>query len=228
MMLIVRLYPKQSIQRVWDYVEENISEDTKGIVTPLYASQTEGKMEVSVIVDAEKPDDIISLLTENIANCEDIHHTKTVPLIKPVFFPVPRKKPSTLYRYTLHIYAHPFYYKELYNYLIQFNYPKNLIPIYGSYSLGEEDIIMVMMADSHEVLDQFVRKKIRTMDGVEAAVFHPVVKTKRFASLSKLKEYGKKHFTQKGKEIPDKDIDWEYDWTFEEYARITGAFSRDI
>jgi hypothetical protein len=227
-MLIIRLYPKFEIKKVWEYVDDKIKEETSGVITPLYASQTEGKMQVGVVIDAKEPDNIIKLLTENIANCQDIHHTTTIALMKPVFFPVPKKKPKTLYRYTVHICTHPKYYKKIYQFLLGYNYQMNFIPIYVAYSLGEEDILMVAMADSQETLNKFLKEKIRTMDGVESAVFYPVVRTKRFASLSKLKKYEKRHMIEKAKDIPDDEIDTSFDWTFENYATLTGAFKRDL
>lgn len=228
MILIVRLYPKREINKVWEFIENEIEKEESGVVTPLYASQTEGMCEVSTIFDVKDPDNIAHFLTENISQCDECHHTKTVALMKPVFFPIPKKKPEVLHRYILHINTHPKYYKELYNYLIGYNYPENIFPIYISYSLGDEDILMSLAADSYETMKDFVRKRIQSKEGIELSALYPVIKSKRFAPLSKLVEYQKKFLAEKAKKIPEEEIDLEFDWTFEEYAKLTGAFPRDL
>jgi hypothetical protein len=89
---------------------------------------------------------------------------------------------------------------------------------------------MNVAADSAITVNNFLREKIRIMDGVESSSFYPVVKAKRFASLEKLIEYQKKYYSDKSKKIPDGDTDKGFEWfeDFEQYAMLTGAFRRDI
>jgi DNA-binding Lrp family transcriptional regulator len=147
-----------------------------------------------------------------------------------VFFPVPKKKPDNMQRYIIRIYTHPKNYKIIYDYLINYKYPFNMFPIYVSYSLGDEDIVMNIAADNKETVSNFLREKIRTMDGVDSSSFYPVVKAKRFAPLARLIEEQKEHLAERAKKIPDSEIDSEFDWVedFEQYARLTGAFPGDI
>lgn len=218
------------LEKVWHFVENEIAKESSDLVTPLYATQTEGLMDVGVIFDVKDLDNIAHFLIENVAKCDDIHHTKTISLMKPIFFPIPKDKPDNIQRYVIRIYTHPKNYGKIYNYLIGYKYPFNLFPIYVSYSLGDEDIIMNVAADSPETVNNFLKEKIRTMDGVESSSFYPVVKAKRFASLSKLIEHQKKYLAEKAKKIPDSEIDKEFDWVedFEYYAMLTGAFRRDL
>lgn len=230
MMIIARLYPKMDLNKVWNYVENEIAKESTDLVTPLYATQTEGMMSVGVIFDVKDLDNIAHFLTENVAKCDDVHHTKTISLMKPVFFPIPKEKPDNIQRYVIRIYTHPKNYGEIYNYLIDYNYPFNLFPIYVSYSLGDEDIIMNVAADSDVTVNNFLREKIRTMDGVDSSSFYPVVKAKRFAPLSKLIEQQKKYLAERAKKIPESETDKEFDWVedFEHHAMLTGAFRRDL
>jgi len=230
MMIIARLYPKMDLNKVWNYVENEIAKESTDLVTPLYATQTEGMMSVGVIFDVKDLDNIAHFLTENVAKCDDVHHTKTISLMKPVFFPIPKEKPDNIQRYVIRIYTHPKNYGEIYNYLIDYNYPFNLFPIYISYSLGDEDIIMNVAADSDVTVNNFLREKIRTMDGVDSSSFYPVVKAKRFAPLSKLIEQQKKYLTERAKKTSESETDKEFDWVedFEHHAMLTGAFRRDI
>ena len=228
MLMIVRLYPKTDISRVWHYVENELKDFESENVIPLYATQSEGMMNVGLIFDVKEADNLSEFITEEIVKCDEVHHTKTISLMKPVFFPIPKKKPENIQRYLVRIYAHPKYYKRVYEYLVNYNYPFNLFPIYISYSLGDEDIIMNVAADSKETVNHFVKENIRTLDGVDQSSFYPVFRAKRFAPLEKLIEEQKKHLAKTAK-IPETETDEHFDWieNFEEYAKLTGAFPGD-
>jgi len=229
MLMIVRLYPKTDLSRVWNYIENEIKDNTEHPITPLYATQSEGMMNVGLIFDVKEPDNLSEFITEEIVKCDEVHHTKTISLMKPVFFPIPKKKPEGIQRYLIRIYAHPKYYKKVYDYLINYNYPFNLFPIYISYSLGDEDIIMNVAADHKETVNRFVKEHIRSLDGVDQSSFYPVFKAKRFAPLEKLIEEQKKHLDEKAWKRKKEDFDLDFDWVenFEEYAKLTGAFPGD-
>jgi hypothetical protein len=230
MMMIVRLFPKTDLSRVWHYVENVIAKETSKGATPLYATQAEGMMSVGVIFNVKDPDNISHFLTETLSDFDECHHTKTISLMKPVFFPIPKKKPENVQRFIVRIYTHPKNYKSIYNYLINFKYPFNIFPIYVSYSFGDEDIVLNIAADSRETVNNFLREKIRTMDGVDSASFYPVVKAKRFAPLEKLIEEQKKYLASKSKRLPEGETDKMFDWVedFEQYALLTGAFPGDL
>jgi hypothetical protein len=89
---------------------------------------------------------------------------------------------------------------------------------------------MNIAADSKQTAMDFVRKKIRNLEGADTVLLYPVVKAKRFASLEKLIEEQQKHLTERAKKIDESEIDKDFDWVedFEEYAMLTGAFSRDL
>jgi len=230
MMMIVRLFPKTDLNKVWHYVENVIGKETSDVVTPLYSAQLEGMMSVGVIFDVKDPDNISHFLTETLSDFDECHHTRTISLMKPVFFPIPKKKPENIQRFVVRIYTHPRNYKRIYKYLTDYKYPFNLFPIYVSYSLGDEDIVMNIAADSAETVNNFLKEKIRTMDGVDSSAFYPVVKAKRFAPLEKLIETQKQHLLDKAKELPDGETDKDFDFVedFKEYAMLTGAFTRDL
>jgi hypothetical protein len=85
-------------------------------------------------------------------------------------------------------------------------------------------------ADSAETVNNFLKERIRTMDGVDSCTFYPVVKAKRFASLERLIETQKEHLAEAAKKMSEGETDKEFDWVenFEEYAMLTGAFPGDI
>jgi hypothetical protein len=231
MMIVVRLAPKSDLSKIWDYVEKNVlKEEASKYVTPLYATQAEGMMSVAIIFDVKEIDDIAHFVTESLSNCNECHHSSTISLMKPIFFPIPKNRPQNIQRYVIRIYTHAKHYKNVYDYLIDYDYPNNLFPIYISYSLGDEDIVMNIAADSKQTAIDFVRKKIRNLEGADTVLLYPVVKAKRFASLEKLIEEQQKHLAKRAKKMDESEIDKDFDWVedFEEYAMLTGAFSRDL
>ena len=231
MIIIVRLSPKSNLEKIWDYVENHIiNQETSKYVTPLYATQAEGMMSVAVVFEVKDPDNIAHFLVETLSKCNECHRTSTVSLMKPVFFPIPKKRPATIHRYIIRVYTHPRNYKSIYEYLLNYKYSFNLFPIYISYSLGDEDIVMNVAADSPETVNQFVREKLRILEGADTVLSYPVVKAKRFAPLQKLIEQQEQHYADKVKEIDESEIDKEFDWIedFEEYAMLTGAFPGDL
>ena len=180
--------------------------------------------------DVKDPDNIAHFLTETLSGFDECHHTRTISLMKPVFFPIPKKKPENVQRFVIRIYTHPKNYKNIYNYLISYKYPFNLFPIYVSYSLGDEDIVVNVGADHAETVNNFLKEHIRNLDGVDSSAFYPVVKAKRFAPLEKLIETQKEYLADKSKQIPESETDLGFDFVegFEEYAMLTGAFPRDL
>lgn len=230
MMIIVRLYPKTNLEKVWHYVENVIAKETSDVVTPLYSAQLEGMMSVGIIFDVKDPDNIAHFLTETLRDFDECHHTRTISLMKPVFFPIPKKKPENMQRYIVRIYTHPKNYKEIYNYFINYKYPFNLFPIYVSYSLGDEDIVINVAADSRQTVNNFLKEKIRVMEGVDSSSFYPVVKSKRFAPLADLIKVQQQYLADQAKKIPKTELDEHFDFVeeFEEYALLTGAFPRDL
>ncbi|MCK4902896.1 MAG: hypothetical protein KAS76_05995, partial [Thermoplasmatales archaeon] len=211
MMIIVRMFPKTNLDRVWHYVENVIAKETSDVVTPLYSAQLEGMMSVGVIFNVKDPDNIAHFLTETLSGFDECHHTRTISLMKPVFFPIPKKKPDNMQRFVIRIYTHPKNYKNIYNYLLNYKYPFNMFPIYVSYSLGDEDLVMNVAADSKETVSNFLKEKIRTMDGVDSSAFYPVVKAKRFAPLAELIKVQHEHLAEKAKNMPESEMDESFD-----------------
>lgn len=211
MMMIVRLYPKTdytnytyNINKIWDFVEQKITQGSAQSITPLYATQTEGMMDVGIIFEVKHPDDVAHFLTEEIVKCPEVHHTKTISLMKPVFFPIPKRKPKNVQRYLIRVYMHPSKYKEMYDNLINYPYSSKLFPIYISYSLGDEDLIMSIAADSKDTATRFLEEQIRTFDGVDQSALYPVFKTKRFAPLEQFTKHQK---TYLGKQMKNTRIE---------------------
>jgi hypothetical protein len=226
MLMIARLYPRTNLDRIWAFVENEVRATPSRSLTPLYATQTEGMMNVGIIFEAEDPEDIATFLTEEIPRCDEVHHTRTVSLVKPVFFAVPRERPQTARRYLLRLFAHPRYYKQTYEHLVGLSYSTNLFPIYVSYSLGDEDILMNLGADSEETVRSFIKEHVRVLDGVDQVTLHPVCRAKRFAALDTLLQQQKKYLGRRPSRPTDQRFDWVED--FEQFAMLSGALPGDV
>ena len=74
MMVIVRLFPKTNLEKVWNYVENVIAKESSDFVTPLYSAQLEGMMSVGVIFDVKDPDKC--LLEQYIPKSQDRSRSK--------------------------------------------------------------------------------------------------------------------------------------------------------
>jgi len=96
---------------------------------------------------------------------------------------------------------------------------------YAFLSIEDKDVQL-----SFETVNNFVRDKIRNLDGALSVIFYPVVKAKRFAPLADLIKVQQKHLADKAKKIPKSELDEAFDFVedFEEYALLTGAFPRDL
>ncbi|MEE9151621.1 MAG: hypothetical protein V3U20_07295, partial [Thermoplasmata archaeon] len=147
MMLIVRLIIKGDLKKVWDYLIKNLKGKETKKVKPLYLSQLHGKNYISIIFHVEKIDYIVKFLVQQIGACEEIVDTQTLTLMKPVFLPIPIKRPENLCRFTIHLKVEPRYYHDVYNELLDYRYKGEVFPTYIAYSLGDFDIVVSMLGE---------------------------------------------------------------------------------
>lgn len=154
MLTLVRLYAKRNPDAVWDYVQR-IYEARSSNVMPLFMSQPKWKRFVTVIFETKTLDDLQSLIVDQSAKCPDISDTQTIPLMKPVFLPIPRERPSDLGRYSVTVKAHPTGYRAVYESIINTKHEANLFVWYAAYALGEYDVFCSVFAKGKRDIDQF-------------------------------------------------------------------------
>lgn len=99
MMIIVRVFPRDDLGATWDRVVNNVEKISNKDCTPLYVSQQEEKAFMSVIYDVKDIDAFADVLMKQIPSVANSEKTRTVTLLKPVFFPAPRDRPNQLERY---------------------------------------------------------------------------------------------------------------------------------
>ena len=93
-MIILRIYPERELNQVWDEIVRNVGALSNEYSTPLYLSQQEEKNFLSIIYDVKDPDSFGDIIVKSIPSTLKPEKTRTITLLKPVFFPAPRDRPA--------------------------------------------------------------------------------------------------------------------------------------
>lgn len=182
MLMVLKLYPKGNQDKVWDYVLNNLKTAVSETVMPIQMSEHIGDNVVGILFNVDNLDHMVKFLTYQIGECEDIIDTKTLIFMKPVFLPLPKDRTIRLRRFTIPLQVHPKYYDDVYEELIDFQYPERIFPIYITYSLGDCDILLSMVAKDIETIHSFVSLKISPMTGVDSYSITEFGRSKRLVS----------------------------------------------
>jgi len=162
MMLIVRLFPRDDLGDSWDRVLNNVEKISNKDCTPLYLSQQEEKDFMSIIYDVRDIDAFADVLVKQIPSTANSEKTRTITLLKPVFFPAPKDRPRLLERYQVAIRATSEDVQNVFNHTVHLDYPEDLFPTYAAYSFGEDDILLSILSVSRDKIRAFVREKIES------------------------------------------------------------------
>ncbi len=185
MLMVLKLYPKGNQDKVWEYVLNNFDPSWSLTVAPIQMSQHIGDNVVGILFNVLELDQIVKFLTYQVGECEEIMDTKTLIFMKPVFLPLPKDRTKRLRRFTIPLQVHPKYYDDVYDELIEIKYPKDIFPIYITYTLGECDILISMVGRDIESVHDFVSHKISPMKGVDSYVVTEFGRSKRLMSKEK-------------------------------------------
>ncbi len=168
MLMVLRIYPKGEQDKVWDYVINNFDESVSDTVTPIQMTAHIGDNVLGILFNVEKVDDMVKFLTQRIGECIDILDTKTWIFMKTVFLPLPKDRTIRFRRFSIRLQVHPKYYHEVYDELIDFQYPNDIYPIYITYVLGDCDILVSIVAKDLERLNEFASRNISPLKGVDS------------------------------------------------------------
>jgi hypothetical protein len=229
MAVIVRLHANNSIDKLWENIEENMPKvETKDLI-PLYASQQEDKDFITVIFEAMNFEVLKDVLTEELPSLVDVRKTRTIPLLEPVYFLMPKEHPKNLERYLVSLSVEPRKALEIHANIVHCEFPKNVFLTYLTFSLGDDDILLSILAESSESARDFVENAFDKMDGVVKYTISNQLKTKRLVSKDAWRRHRSKFLSSFDK-AHEQDYDDDYDWTddFEEYAALTGAFVHEF
>ncbi len=220
-MIIVRIFPKGDLEDTWNKVLGDLEKISDDYCTPLYLSRQEEKNFMSIIYDVKDIDIFGNILVKNIPSALQPEKTRTITLLRPVFFPVRKDRPKNLERYQVAVRAKSNELENVFTHVIDFSYPRDVFPTYAAYSFGEDDILTSMLSVSISRIEQFVLANIESQKGVTGVDVARINMSKRLANAEMWKKYRESRYLFK----PTKDYE-EYD--FAELTALTGAIVGEV
>jgi len=221
MMILLRVFPKTNLSDSWQRVINNLDKISNEHCTPLYISQREEKEFMSIMYDVNNIDSFADILVKGIPSAANSKKTRTITLLKPVFFPAPKDRPGQLERYQVALRVTSDDLVGVFSHMVHLDYPNDLFPTYAAYSFGEDDILVSMLSVSRDKIEGFVKKNIESQKGVLGVDISRIDMSKRLAPAEMWKKYRESKYLFK----PYNGFE-EYDFT--EVALLTGAFPKDL
>jgi len=221
MMILLRVFPKSDLNDTLQRVLNNLDKISNEHCTPLYISQREDKDFLSIMYDVTNIDSFADILVEGIPTAANSKKTRTITLLKPVFFPAPKDRPEQLERYQVALRVSSDDLVSVFSHILHLDYPNDMFPTYAAYSFGEDDILVSMLSASRDKIKAFVKDHIESHRGVLGVDISRIDMSKRLAPAEMWKKYRESRYLFK----PYNGFE-EYDFT--EVALLTGAFPKDL
>jgi len=221
MMILLRVFPKTDLDDSWQRVLSNLDKISNEHCTPLYISQQEEKDFLSIMYDVNDIDSFADILVKGIPPAANSEKTRTITLLKPVFFPAPKDRPTQLERYQVALRVASGEVVSVFSHTVHLDYPNDLFPTYAAYSFGEDDILLSMLSVGRDKIKAFVKDNIESQKGVLGVDIARINMSKRLAPADMWKKYRESRYLFK----PYNGFE-EYDFT--ELALLTGAFKHEL
>jgi hypothetical protein len=196
-MIIVRIFPKYETQGGWNRILNSMDKMSSENCSPLYLSQQEEYHFLSLVYEAENVDSLADIILRNIPSLLKPEKTRTIPLLKPVFFKAPKDRPASLERYQVALRTRPEETENIFNHILSLDYPSDAFPTYAAYSFGEYDILTSMLSTSRNRLTQFVRKNLESQKGVDNVEIGHINRSVRVAPAEMWKKYRESRYIVK-------------------------------
>jgi len=213
MMLIVRVFPKDDLNDTWNRIATSSDKITSQHCTPLYISQQEEKNFMSIMYDVKDVDGFAEILVSRIPPAANSQKTRTITLLRPVFFPAPKDRPKQLERYQVAIRVASEEVDRVFNNTIHLKYLNDLFPTYAAYSFGEDDILVSMLSSSREKIRGFVKENIESQKGVLGVDVARISMSKRLAPEEMWRKYRENKYLFRPAEGYE-EYDFTGDWTW--------------
>jgi hypothetical protein len=221
MMVIVRIFPSGKLEESWNKVLENPEALSNIYCTPLYLSQREEENFMTLIYDVNDADRFADIVVKSIQSLLHPEKTRTITLLKPVFFPAPKDRPKDLERYQVAVRGMCGELENIFNHILHLDYPGDAFPTYAAYSFGEDDILTSMLSTSRDRLGQFLKANLESQRGVISLDISHISRSKRVAPTEMWKRYRESRYLFK----PTAEQE-EYD--FLEREVLHGAREREV
>jgi len=221
MMMIVRIFPKKDLDDSWNRILNNFQQICSEHCTALYVSQQEEKDFMSIMYDVKDVDAFGDVLVKRIPSVANSQKTRTITLLKPVFFPAPKDRPQQLERYQVAVRVSSDEVQEVFSHTVHLDYPNDLFPTYAAFSFGEDDILLSMLSVGRDKIRAFVKENIESQKGVLGIDVARINVSRRLAPLDVWRKYREDKYLFKPYDGYE-----EYDYT--DIAALEGAFVRDV
>ena len=165
-MMIVRMFPRYEVDKVWKYIESKVTKLIGNEVIPLFMSEQDYQNYVSVIMEVNSADALADFFSSDIAPCEEISHTTTIAMLKPAFFPVPKNVPEGISRFLIPVKMNPCFYTKVYDQVLKLKPPKDVYFAYVALTLGEDDMLISLLAKDAKSVRRFVSEQIEKIEVV--------------------------------------------------------------
>lgn len=173
MMFLMRLYPRENASLVWDFVQNELRELKEGKVKPLLASKQTDARFITLYLMSDDIEAIGDFIANVLGKCRHIESTMTIPLLKMVFFPVPKDMPQ-LPRYSIMIHCNLPNYFSAFRSVIDLEPDEGIYPIFSAFLLGKWDIMLSACAASRDDLEKFIDAKLKKIEGIRGVDIFPI------------------------------------------------------
>jgi hypothetical protein len=152
---------------------------------------------MTLIYDVENVDLFGDIIAKSIPSLLHPEKTRTISLLRPVFFPAPKDRPANLERFQVAIRSRPEATENIFNGIISIDYPRDAFPTYAAYSFGEDDILVSMLSTGRGRIEQFVGESIKQLKGVVAVEVGHISQSKRVAPAEMWRRYRESRYLYK-------------------------------
>lgn len=197
MMVIVRIFPSGRLEKSWNKVLDNLEVLSNTYCTPLYLSQREEENFMTLIYDVKDPNRLADIVVKHIPSLLRPEKTRTITLLRPVFFPAPKDRPQNLERYQVAVKGRCGELESIFNYILHLRYPRDAFPTYAAYSFGEDDILTSMLSTSRDRLKQFLKANLGSQKGVISIDIGHINRSKRVAPTDMWRKYRESRYLSK-------------------------------
>ncbi len=229
MTVTVRLYAGESISKLWKDVEKHLPKIESKDLVPLYASQPKNQDYISVIFEAANFEVLKDVLTKEVPSLVDIRKTRTIPMLEPTYFLMPKSHPTNLERYLISLRVDPSRFPQIRSNIIGFEFPDSVFLTYLSYVFGIDDIMLSILTDSRQSARDFAKDAFNQIEDIQSYKITNQLKTKRLTSGRRWKQHQLRYLSSYDRQHRE-DYDKGFDWTNDlyEYALMSGEYHSDM
>ena len=203
-----------NMDRVWRRVVREHKKWSGKKARVAYLTHRSLQEDVSVILDAKDMDAVADFAIKRLASLKEAAGIRTIALMLPRFFRVPKGRTSQMKRYTTSIKVDPSELKNVYEYLSGFIPSKEVAPVYLACALNGygRDLMFSFLCPGETTAKKFVSSYIIPCKGILDTHTTLISHSKRLMEKDDWLAIIKKYSYKKGvTEIEDIEV-YEEDW----------------